>query len=174
MRYEVTEGEQTHHVEIRELGPTEFEVCVDEGDPVRVDVAKTPRTVYSLLIDGRQFEGSADEGRDGVLDVRVGASTFHFKVIDERRKLLAVSAIHVATGKQELRAQMPGKIVKVLVEPGQQVERDQGIVVIEAMKMENELKSPVAGVVTALEVREGDAVETNALLAVIEPPGEEA
>jgi biotin carboxyl carrier protein len=173
MRYEVTEGAETRRVEIRELGPNEFEVRVDDGDPVRVDVAKSPRTVYSLLIDGRQFEGSADEGRDGVLDVRVGASAFQFKVIDERRKLLAVSAAHVASGRQELRAQMPGKIVKLLVEVGQQVERDQALVVIEAMKMENELKSPVDGVVTVLQVREGETVEANALLAVIEPPGEE-
>jgi biotin carboxyl carrier protein len=170
MRYEISEGERTHRVEIRELGPTEFEVRIDERDPVRIDVAKTPRTLYSLLMDGAQFEGSVDEGKDGTLDVRVGARSYHFKVVDERRKLLATSAPHVMTGKQELRAQMPGKIVKVLVEVGQQVERDQGLVVIEAMKMENELKSPVTGVVTALGVREGDTVEAAALLAVIEPP----
>jgi biotin carboxyl carrier protein len=173
MRYEVTQDAGTRRVEIRELGPTEFELRIDEGETVRVDVAQTARTLYSLLIDGRQFEGSVDEGEDGSLDVRVGGSAFRFRVIDERRKLLAGSTAHVASGKQELRAQMPGKVVKLLVELGQTVEQGQGMLVIEAMKMENELKSPVAGVVTRLEVREGETVEAHALLAVIEPPGSE-
>ena len=76
-----------------------------------------------------------------------------------------------ASGRQELRAQMPGKIVKVLAEIDQTVATDDGLVVIEAMKMENELKSPIDGVVTEVPVAEGDAVETDTLLMVIEPIG---
>ena len=85
--------------------------------------------------------------------------------------LLSVTAGTV-TGKQMLQAQMPGKIVRVLVETGQTVEMDQGLIVIEAMKMENELRSPIQGVISKISVQEGDAVETGALLVVIEPPEE--
>jgi 3-methylcrotonyl-CoA carboxylase alpha subunit len=66
---------------------------------------------------------------------------------------------------------MPGKIVKVLVAPGDRVERDQGLVIIEAMKMENELKSEVPGVVSEVRVAEGDTVVNGALLLIVEPPG---
>jgi pyruvate carboxylase subunit B len=61
-----------------------------------------------------------------------------------------------------------------MVSEGQEVALDDGLVVIEAMKMENEIKSPIDGVVTAVEVSEGDAVETDALLIVVEPPPDEA
>ncbi len=169
MRYEVTHGRDTFHVEVQDAGGNVFDVTIDEDPTVRVDACKTPRTVYSIIMDGRQYEGSVDEREDGTLDVHVGTSAFDFHVIDERRKALVGSAGEVATGRQELRAQMAGKIVKVLVQVGQLVEIDEGLVVIEAMKMENELRSPIYGVVTEIVVEEGDAVESDALLIVIEP-----
>jgi biotin carboxyl carrier protein len=63
---------------------------------------------------------------------------------------------------------MPGKMVRILVESGQAVQADQGLVVMEAMKMENELRSPRAGRVREVHVREGQAVETGALLVVVD------
>ena len=170
MRYEVTLGKEVHSVEVKEVGPHEFDVAVDDGPPTRVDAMKTPRTVYSILLDGRQFEGSVDEREDGSFDIRVGASAFEMGVVDMRRKLLAGSGTHAVTGKQELRAQMPCKVVKILAQLGESVEEDQGLVIIEAMKMENELQSPIAGVVTEVAVAEGDTVEMDALLVVVEPP----
>ncbi|MCE2390114.1 MAG: hypothetical protein J4G09_01365 [Proteobacteria bacterium] len=171
MNYEVTLGDETHRVEVREIGGDVYEVAVDDRDPVRVDVAKTPRTVYSLLIGPRQFEGSVDERDDGRFDVHVGTSAYDVQVVDERRKLLAGSA-RGAGGTQELRAQMPGKIVKVLVAEGDSVERNQSLVIIEAMKMENELRSEVEGVVAQVAVSEGVTVETDELLVVVEPRAE--
>ena len=173
MHYEVTLAGETHRVEVREVSGSVYEVAVNDEEVVRIDAFKTPRTVYSILIGNRQYEGSVDEKEDGSLDVHVGASAFDCEVVDERLRVLGVSGGGVVAGKQELRAQMPGKIVKVLVEAGQAVEADQGVVVIEAMKMENELKSPIAGLVTEVGVVEGDTVETDALLAVIEPPDDD-
>ncbi|MFQ5513893.1 MAG: acetyl-CoA carboxylase biotin carboxyl carrier protein subunit [Myxococcota bacterium] len=170
MRYEVTHGRDTFSVEVHEAGGFAFDVRVDDERPVRVDACKTARTVYSILIGGRQYEGSVDEREDGTLDVHVGTSAFDFTVVDERRKALQASAAEVVSGKQELRAQMPGKIVKILIGMGESVEVDQGLLIIEAMKMENELRSPIRGVVTEIAVSEGDAVEGGALLVVIEPP----
>jgi pyruvate carboxylase subunit B len=174
VNYEVTLGRQTHRVQIKEIGGSVYEVAVDGAEPVRVDVAKTPRTIFSLLIGNRQWEGSVDAKDDGSFDVHVGASAFDIRVMDERRKLLSGAAAGPAGTRQELRAQMPGKIVKVLVSAGDPVERDQGLVIIEAMKMENELKSEVSGVVADVRVREGETVESGALLLVIEPPEEGA
>jgi biotin carboxyl carrier protein len=174
MKYEVTLGKAAHQVEVKEIGGSTYEVRVDDGDPIRVDAMKSPNTTYSILVGARQFEGSVDERADGTFDIHVGASAFDVSVIDERKKLLLGATSTKLSGKQELTAQMPGKIVKVLVRPGDSVEEDAPVVVIEAMKMENELRSPIAGTVTRVEVSEGNTVETGALLAVVEPPASES
>ncbi len=170
MNYEVSHGSESWRVSVKDVGGSVYEVTVDDGETVRVDVAKTPRTIYSLLIGSRQFEASVDERPDGTFDVHVGTSAFDLAVIDERRKALAGAAAGPAGGIQELRAQMPGKIVKVLVEPGAEVAVGDSLVIVEAMKMENELLAEVAGSVTAVHVAEGDTVETDELLLVVEPP----
>lgn len=170
MRYEVSHGADTRQVEVREVSPGSFDVSVDGAPPVRVDAFKTPRTVYSVLIEHRQYEGSADEREDGTFDVHLGSSAFEFVVVDERKRLLVGSAGLHAAGKQEIRAQMPGKIVKVLVAVGESVDAGQALLVIEAMKMENEIRSPIDGVVTAVAVTEGGSVETGGALLTVDPP----
>ena len=91
------------------------------------------------------------------------------EVLDERRKRLkAARGGDGPTGRYVLRAPMPGKVVKVLVAPGQAVEAGQGLVIIEAMKMENELRAARSGRVTRVFVKEGQTVEGRAELAVIE------
>jgi len=74
----------------------------------------------------------------------------------------------VITGRVELKAMMPGRVVNVLVKPGDEVTADQGVLVVEAMKMENELKAPKAGKVIEVRVSAGQAVEKGEILAVIE------
>ncbi len=169
MHYEVTIGEDAHSVEVKEVGGDLFDVSVDGGEPVRLDVMKTPRTVYSILIGARQYEGSVDELENGSFDIHVGASAFGCTVTDERRKLLVGRAAGTLTGRQELKAHIPGKVVKLLVKLGDLVLEGQGLIVIEAMKMENELKSPIGGVVTEINTAEGETVDTDALLVVVEP-----
>jgi pyruvate carboxylase subunit B len=169
VNYEVSLGREIHRVQVREVGGSLYEVAVDGEAPVRVDVAKTPRTVFSLLIGSRQWEGSVDVKPDGSFDVHVGANAFDIRVVDERRKLPTGPGMVSAGTRQELRAQMPGKVVKVLVASGDSVERDQGLVIVEAMKMENELKSDIDGIVGEVRAREGETVESGALLLVVEP-----
>ncbi len=172
MRYEVVQGAETFSVDIHEVGPHTYEVTIGDGETVRIDAFKNPRTIYSILIGQRQYEGSVDELEGGTLDVHVGTSAFEFTAVDERRKLLAGGGSMTLSGRQEIRAQLPGKIVRVLVRQGDQVEIDQGLLIIEAMKMENEIRSPIDGVVTELAVGEADAVDTDALMIVVEPLGE--
>jgi len=174
MRYELTEGGDTFQVEIHEAGPNLYDVSVDGAPPVRIDAHASRGTLYSVLVGHRQYEGSVEHGDDGRLDVQVGTSSFDFKAIDARRALLQGRPAGAAAGKQVIVAQMPGKIVKIHVQLGQAVKPDEPVLVIEAMKMENELRAAVAGTVTEISVAEGAAVEMNAQLVVIEPPESEA
>jgi biotin carboxyl carrier protein len=169
MRYQISDSEHPYDVEIEEIDGQTYDIRVGERPAVRVHAHKTPRTGYSLLIDGRQYEGSVDEGEGGRFVVQVGSSAFGFKVVDPRSRLFAGVDSRIASGRQELRAQMPGKIVKLLVRTGDSVRAEQPLVVIEAMKMENELKTPADGVVSEIRVAEGDAVDTHALLLVVDP-----
>ena len=98
MRYEVSHGRETFQVEVHEIGPHTYDVTVDDGETVRLDAVKNPRTVYSILLGARQYEGSVDEREDGTLDVHVGTSAFDLVVVDLRRKLLLVTGSAAAAG----------------------------------------------------------------------------
>ena len=107
-----------------------------------------------------------EKGADGGV-LRLSQLT-RFDVSDERkRRLRAATAGVTVEGKQTITAPMPGKIVKVLVKEGEAVEAGRGVLVMEAMKMENELKASKAGTVQEIKVKEGQAVEMGALLLVI-------
>lgn len=173
MIYEVTEGKETTRVELNEIGEGLYEITLD-GETARVDAAKSGRTVYSLIEDGRQFEAMVDERGAHGFDVLLGGRLFHLKAEDERSKLLAQSAGTAATGPQTVEAEMPGKVVKLSAAVGEEVAEGQGVVIVEAMKMENEIPSPIPGIVKEIPVSEGDTVETGTVLFVVEPPAADA
>jgi biotin carboxyl carrier protein len=126
-------------------------------------------TIYSVIEDGQQFEAMVDEKGAHGFDVLVAGRVFHLEAIDERTKLLAQAAAPVATGPQTVSAEMPGKVVKISVSVGDPVREAQGVVVLEAMKMENEILSPIAGRVEEIAVSEGQTVEAGAALFTVEP-----
>ncbi len=173
MIYEVSEGGETIRVELNEVGENLYDVTLD-GRTVRVDAVKSGPTVYSIIENGKQFEAMVDERGEHGFDVTVRGRLFHLAAEDERTRLLAESAGAVLTGPQTVMAEMPGKIVKVEVAVGDTVSEGQGIVIVEAMKMENQIPSPIDGVVTEMAVSEGDAVEAGQTLFVVEPPAEPA
>jgi len=125
--------------------------------------------VYSLLIDGRPFEAYISKrpgdatGLATPYVVVVGLRRYLVELRDPRRWRRAGASFE-AEGPQEIAAPMPGKIVKVLVAEGEEVQRDQGLLVIEAMKMQNELRAPRAGRVERVYAAEGSGVETGARL----------
>ena len=120
-----------------------------------------------LVVDVLQQDAKLGKGDE--VAVLVNNQVLRIDVADERRRRLrAASAAFSAEGKQTIVAPMPGKVVKVLIKVGDEVKEGQGLVVVEAMKMENELKSPKAGKVVELTAKEGIAVEMNAKLAVVE------
>ena len=99
-----------------------------------------------------------------------GGRIFHLEAFDERTKLLSGAAAAAVSGPQRVEAEMPGKVVKVAHAAGDAVAEGEGVVILEAMKMENEIPSPIDGVLTELGVAEGDTVEAGALLFTVEPP----
>ena len=132
-----------------------------------VDARWTQSDLLSLIIDGRSYQVDIHTNKDRH-EVLVEGEQFEFELFDERKALLKSSSGLGAEGVQEINSSMPGKIVKVLVEEGSEVDQGDGLVIVEAMKMENEIKSPKAGVVKKIGVAEGDTVEAGALLIVVE------
>jgi biotin carboxyl carrier protein len=174
VNYEVTEKTgESRVVGLRELEEGRYDVTLDNAT-VQVDAMKSGPTIYSIIEDGLQYEAMVDEKGAHGFDVTVSGRIFHFEVLDERTKLLAGSAASVASGPQSVEAEMPGKVVKIDAAAGERVSQGQAIVVLEAMKMENEIPSPIDGVVTEIAVSEGDTVEAGALLFTVEPPAEDA
>ena len=141
-----------------------FDVTVD-GRRCAADLVPVP-SGWSLLIDGRSYEVAVEERR-GVLTVYVNGGAFAVALPSAsrgagRRK----AAVHTG-GPQQIVTPMPGRIVRVLVKPGDTVSARQGLIVIEAMKMENELRASGPGTVVEVRVSEGALVEANSVLMVI-------
>jgi len=169
VNYEVSEkGGERRLVALRETGEGIYEITLD-GRTVHVDAVRSGPTVYSVIEDGQQFEAMVDEKGAHGFDVLVAGRIFHLESFDERTKLLAQSAAPLATGPQTVMAEMPGKVVKVAVPVGESVREGQGVVVVEAMKMENEIPAPIAGRVREISVSEGQTVEAGTLLFTIDP-----
>ena len=140
--------------------------------PIEVDSADLENAllvapgVYSILQDGRSYEVRTTETADG-LQVRVNGRDYLAEVRDQR-DAPPKSRTGGGEGRQKVTAAMPGKVIRVLVGEGDVVEAGQGLVVVEAMKMQNEMKSPKAGRVTHLAAKPGGAVMAGEVLVVIE------
>ncbi len=120
--------------------------------------------LWTLYHDGRVITVDVDPGKQGDLVVEAHGTSAAVKLVDPRTKKLeqakaVARAARAVAGPETLNAPMPGKVVKVLVKPGDKVTAGQGVVVIEAMKMENELKAPRDAVVKQIHVSEGSAIE---------------
>lgn len=155
---------RTVRVEVRgEAG--RYRVTLD-GEPLEVDFECTGRDFASLIVDGRSYEAGIVRQGDGFTVALTGA-TYDVELKDAARGAGASERARAAV-PVGLKAPMPGKVVRVLAAVGQQVQAGEGLLVMEAMKMENELKAPRAGRVREVHVGERQAVETGALLLVLE------
>ena len=167
MAYIATLAGKTYALEIQEIGSNLYRVLID-GKEIIVDGQKTGASNYSLLINHRSFEVEVD-GKAEEFSVLVDGRTYHINLVDEKeRRLGGAQKGIVAKGRQAIVASMPGKIVEVLVSEGDRVESGEEILIVEAMKMENEIRSPVDGVVKEIRVRAGQSVESGELLLVVE------
>jgi biotin carboxyl carrier protein len=119
-----------------------------------------------VLLDGRSYEARAEPGEDCAW-VTIRGHRFRVAIRDPRR-WSRTSARAPGQDRENVIASMPGKVVRVLVKPGERVTAGQGILVVEAMKMQNEMKTRRGGTVATVAVREGETVVAGAILATIE------
>jgi biotin carboxyl carrier protein len=166
MIYEVLVDGKPHKVEIEKGDPAWK--CLVDGRPFEVDASLTARDVLSVLVANRAYEIKREYSLNGETHVIIGSERFAVEVRDPRSLRARKAAAGVGEGPQKVAAPMPGKIVRVMVKPGDQVEAGQGIIVVEAMKMQNEIKSPKKGVVQKVAVAEGGSVSSGDTLAIIE------
>ncbi|MFH0900770.1 MAG: biotin/lipoyl-containing protein [Pseudomonadota bacterium] len=167
---QVRDDEHEHEVAVEKLEGDEFRVVLDGSDRV-LDARQLEGGSWSVIApDGRTWLVDVEAGKDGEAIVEVNGNAIPVRLADPRRKQLAklVQRSTASGGLEPIKAPIPGKIVKVMAQPGDQVTAGQGLMVIEAMKMENELRSPRAAVVRALHVAEGQAVEAQQVLATLE------
>jgi biotin carboxyl carrier protein len=135
-------------------------------DPERLDqVREVEPGVYSVLLDGESFEVRASAAPEG-LRLELEGRRLTAEVRDPRDRSRR-SASTLGTGRQNIAAPMPGKVIRVLVHEGDAVEIGQGLVVVEAMKMQNEMKALRAGHVVEVRVRDGNTVGAGDTLVVI-------
>lgn len=125
--------------------------------------------VYSLLVDGKSFEGYVYPG-EAEWEVLLMGRQFSVIVEDEREKRLRAAAGGSVseTGEFHLKAPMPGMVVSIPVEEGQQIEKGQVLLILESMKMQNELKAPRAGIVSRVRVKPGESVEQRQTLLSVQ------
>lgn len=164
MKYIATIGERQIEVEL-----TSDQQLIVNGEQMQVDfqsVANQP--IFSLLLNGKSYEASIFPSDTGYQVLFLG-QLFNVIVEDERQRRLRTSSggPTVQGGEIQLRAPMPGMVVDVPVEEGQQVAAGENLIILESMKMQNELKSPREGVVSRVRVKAGDNVDQNQVMIIL-------
>ncbi|HET9531464.1 MAG TPA: biotin/lipoyl-containing protein [Blastocatellia bacterium] len=164
MKYEAEiEGRQI----VIELDERDGEVRATVDDrPYEVKVLRPEEGVYLILDGDKVYEARVSSSETGSFKVRLRDRIFDTRIIDRKHRRGAID--HGLEGQQQLVAPMPGKVVRVLLSAGDEVAAGQGVVVVEAMKMQNEIKSPRSGRVAEIRVTEGATVIVNQVLAIIE------
>jgi biotin carboxyl carrier protein len=151
---------------IRPVQEDRFEVTVD-GSVHEVDVRSYTSDHLSMLVDNRSVEATfAFQGER--LDLRIRNEEYTLELVDERKKRKRAALADNASGPEIVQAAMPGKIVGLLVKPGDMIAAKGAVVVMEAMKMENEIACKRGGRVRAVCVTQGQTVEKDAVLVEIE------
>jgi len=141
------------------------------GEAVSYAFAPVAEGYYSLLIDGRSHTVAVAPAPGGRLRITLDGRPIEVQVQDEKALLLERFGLSDTsdTADLEVHAPMPGLVLTVMVAPGEAVRAGDGLLVLEAMKMENELRALTDGVVKAIHVAPGDAVGKNTLLLEFEP-----
>jgi biotin carboxyl carrier protein len=170
MKFEVhlegTSGKRQHLVELERDGEN-FRVVLD-GHSVDANVVKVAASSVSILLGGQSFEVHVTPALEGKLKLQSGPHEFTAEVQDPRTWRGRKQGGLEAEGRQQVLAPMPGKVIRLLVSEGETVQAGQGLIVIEAMKMQNEIRSPKSGKVERLLTKEGQTVNVGEILAWVE------
>ena len=141
--------------------------CRLDGKDIQVDAVLARRDVLSLIIDGHAYEVKREQTATD-LHLWVGSTRFPVELHDPRSLRSRQGSAQDDKGPRKILAPMPGRVVRLLVTEQAEVEAGQGIVVVEAMKMQNEIKSPKKGIVKKITTTAGAAVNAGDVLAIVE------
>lgn len=166
MKVHVKIADTLRSVELRREGDTWLAAI--EGVPGEAGVIEVAPNTYSVLLSAEVFEVRVAPQSGGVLALQAGTHEFTGEIADPRAWSGRRHGALEAEGRQQVFAPMPGKVIRVLVEAGAAVEAGQGLLVVEAMKMQNEIRSPKSGVVGQVLVKEGATVNAGEPLAWVE------
>ena len=166
MKYEVHIGGKTQVVELTRSSES-WRVSLD-GVALDADAVEIADNTFSILLDGESYEVRVAPMPDGSLALHTGVAEYVAEVADPRAWRGRRHGALEAEGRQQIAAPMPGRVVRVLVKAGDAVEVGQGLLVVEAMKMQNEIRSPKSGRVEKLLVKEGQTVNAGEILAWVD------
>ncbi len=163
MKYTTTINDKKFEIEITNDGK-----LLVNGQPREVDFLHLDESLYSLIMQNNSHEVVVEQ-RDGDYEVLVGGHLFTGRVLDERAQLMASrrGGGFTETGEITIRAPMPGLIVAITVKEGDEIKAGQTVVILESMKMQNELKAPRDGTVQRISVEAGQTVEQKKILVTI-------
>jgi biotin carboxyl carrier protein len=170
--YEITVGAKTHKVEVDVATPpgsngeSEYRLRLDARE-ITASWAPLSDRVISLIVNGESFEVQCERVGEA-LQVALRGAIYECIVSDSRSLRTRKRTGLADSGQQKLTAAMPGKVVRIIAAVGDQIKTGQGILVIEAMKMQNEVRSPKDGHLKKLQVRQGANVVAGEVLAIIE------
>ena len=166
MRFAATLDGETYLIEVTRTQGL-FSVRIGE-ETWNVDARLQPQGICSLLIGGVSYVADVKE-EDRWFLIELAGETYRIQVEEETRHVIRTrGGVETRGGAQTLAAPMPGKVVRIEVEAGQNVEPGDGLIVIEAMKMENEFRATAAGTVKEVRVQVGQAVNAGDVLIVVE------
>ena len=173
MQYSLTINGHEHTLD---LTPGNVLSCRLDGAPFEADAAQVGPGVFSMLIGGKSFHvriapslepaGNTATPDSTFYNAQIGGAQYTVAVQDQRQWSRARGGL-LREGRQQITAPMPGKVVRILVTEGQRVEAAQGLIVVEAMKMQNEIKSPASGTVEKILAVEGQPVTAGESLLTI-------
>jgi biotin carboxyl carrier protein len=165
MKYKAEINGHLLSIELEELSGRVL-ASIDGERRYLAEVARHEEGIYLLLIGDRVYEARVWQSGPESFCVNLRGQDFDVRVIDRKHRRSAIEQSE--EGRQFLTAPMPGRVVRVLLGPGDEVKAGQGVIVVEAMKMQNEIKSPKSGRVVEVRVAEGTAVNANQVVAVVE------
>jgi biotin carboxyl carrier protein len=166
MTFEIDIAGRTHVVAVEAVEADHFRVVVD-GVSEPVSVRRTELGLSVVCADGRVIDAALTPESGGAWLVQL-PKVILTAIVDARRHSHGAPGGIAVAGAQRVTAPMPGRVVRVLIKAGDEVVERQGLVVVEAMKMENEIGSPKAGRIKEISVAEGQSVEAGRLLVVVE------
>ena len=158
-------GKMLRSVEL-ERGGDRWKISLD-GQPVDADAVETDPNTLSLILEGQSYEVRITPSAYGVLELQTGLQEFSAEVVDPRAWRGRRHGALEVEGRQQVTAPMPGKVIRILVQAGDKVEAGQGLLVVEAMKMQNEIRSPKGGTIERLHVKEGQPVNAGEVLCIV-------